>query len=232
MCIVPYMKLIWCNGFPQIYAWLEEGVGSICHGYMCIVLYMKTYLVSWFSRDLCSIGGGGGGSICHGYMCIVLYMKHIWYYGFPDIYTWLVEGVGSICHGYMCIVLYMKHIWYYGFPDIYTWLVEGVGSICHGYIALYYILKLIWCNGFPEIHAQLEEGVGSICHRCMCIVLYIYETYVVEWFSRDLCLIRGGDGVNLPWVYVHCAIYIWNLFGVMVFQRSMLDWRRRVQICQ
>ena len=29
-------------GFPEIYAQLEEGeMGSICHGYMCIVLYMK-----------------------------------------------------------------------------------------------------------------------------------------------------------------------------------------------
>ena len=46
MCIVLYMKLIWCNGFPEIYAQLEDGVGSICHGYMCIVLYIyETYAV-------------------------------------------------------------------------------------------------------------------------------------------------------------------------------------------
>ena len=25
MCIVLYMKLIWCNGFPEISAHLEEG---------------------------------------------------------------------------------------------------------------------------------------------------------------------------------------------------------------
>ena len=35
----------------------------------------------------------------------------------------------------------------------------------------------------------------------------------------------GGGGVNLPWVYVHSALYE-NLFGVMVFQRSMVNWRR------
>ena len=40
-----YMKLIWCSGFSEIYAQLEEGVGSICHGYMCIVLHMK---LIWF----------------------------------------------------------------------------------------------------------------------------------------------------------------------------------------
>ena len=25
--------------------------------------------------------------------------------------------------------------------------------------------------------------------------------------SRHLCLLGGGGGVNLPWVYVHCAIH-------------------------
>ena len=29
MCIVLYMKLIWCIGFPEIYACLEEGVQSV-----------------------------------------------------------------------------------------------------------------------------------------------------------------------------------------------------------
>ena len=48
-------------------------MGSICNGYMCIVLYIYgTYVVYWFSRDLFSIGGVG--SICNGYMCIVLYI--------------------------------------------------------------------------------------------------------------------------------------------------------------
>ena len=26
----------------------------------------------------------------------------------------------------------------------------------------------------------------------------IYETYLVSWFSRDLCLIGGGGGINVP----------------------------------
>ena len=34
------LKHIWCTGFPEIYAQLEEGVGSICNGYMYIVLYI------------------------------------------------------------------------------------------------------------------------------------------------------------------------------------------------
>ena len=36
------MKLVWCNGFQEIYAQLEEeGWGLICHGNMYIVPYMK-----------------------------------------------------------------------------------------------------------------------------------------------------------------------------------------------
>ena len=32
----------------------------------------------------------------------------------------------------------------------------------------------------------------------------IYETYVVYWFSRDLCLIGGGGEVSLPWHSTIC----------------------------
>ena len=31
-CILLYMKINRCNGFPEIYAPLEEGVGSVCTG--------------------------------------------------------------------------------------------------------------------------------------------------------------------------------------------------------
>ena len=45
MCILLCMKVIWCSGFPEIYAQLEEGVGSVCawvyvHSFIC-----ETYLV-------------------------------------------------------------------------------------------------------------------------------------------------------------------------------------------
>ena len=35
----------------------------------------------------------------------------------------------------------------------------------------------------------------------------IYETSLVEWFSRDLCLIGGGGGVSLPWCSGFPEIY-------------------------
>ena len=59
MCILLYMKLIWCNGFPEIYAQLEEQIGgpSAKYEYNVHSAIYETYLVSLFSSDLCSIGG-------------------------------------------------------------------------------------------------------------------------------------------------------------------------------
>ena len=39
MCILLYVKLIWCSGIPEIYAQLEEGVGQSAMG-ICAFFYM------------------------------------------------------------------------------------------------------------------------------------------------------------------------------------------------
>ena len=39
MCILLYVKLLWCSSIPYIYGWLEEGY--ICPKYTCILLYVK-----------------------------------------------------------------------------------------------------------------------------------------------------------------------------------------------
>ena len=73
-------------------------------------------------------------------------------------------------------------------------------------------------NGFPEIYAQLEEGGLSATYEVTLTWVYvysaIYETYLVQWFSRDLCLIGGGGAspsatyeITLTWPYVHSPIY-------------------------
>ena len=53
-------------------------MGSICHGYMCIVLYiyMKHIWCNGFPKIYAQLEEGVE-SICHGYMYIVLYMKLI-----------------------------------------------------------------------------------------------------------------------------------------------------------
>ena len=130
------MCQVWCSSMQGIYAQLK---GAICHGYMCIVLYVYRSAMTCAKFAVVVLQAcmlNWGISICHGYMCIVLYIKLIWYNGFAEIYarsgmrcakcgvavlksSMLHWGV-SICHGYMCIVLYMKPIWCNGFAEIYV----------------------------------------------------------------------------------------------------------------
>ena len=55
------MKLIWCSGFLEIYVQLKEGLGSVCHGYMCILLYMKLICCSGFPEIYAQLEEGGNG---------------------------------------------------------------------------------------------------------------------------------------------------------------------------
>ena len=134
-------------------------------------------------------------------------MKLIWCNGFPEMYG--------------CILLYMQLLWCNGFPEIYAWLEEGVGSICHGYMCMLLYMKLIWCNGFSEIYTWLEGVHLSevYVHSTIC------KMALVHWCCIDLLSIGGaGWGQSAMGIFPFC--YIWNLCGVMVFQRSLLDWRR------
>ena len=47
--------------------------------------------------------------------------------------------------------------------------------------------------------------MGAIGHGYMCIVLYMKLIWC-NGFHRSMLDWRRG-AVNLPWVYVHCAIY-------------------------
>ena len=146
------MKLIWCSGLAEIYAQLEEG---------------ETYVVLWFCRDLCLIGGGGQSDIG---ICSLFYIYRFVMkcarFGAVVLKAFMVDLGVSICHRYMCIVL----IWCSGLAEIYAQLEEGetyvvlcfcrdlclIGlgvSICHGYMCIVLYMKLIWCNGFAEIYA-------------------------------------------------------------------------------
>ena len=98
MCILLYMILIGCNGVSWIYGWLEVGVhlpwvyvhssicetswvyqcskdlwsiwGCTCHGYMCILQYIKLIGCNGFAW----IYAWNQGSISHWYICILLYV--------------------------------------------------------------------------------------------------------------------------------------------------------------
>ena len=57
MCILLYVKLIWCSCFPEIYAQLEEGLGSVYYEYTCILLYVKLIWCSGFPEIYAQLGG-------------------------------------------------------------------------------------------------------------------------------------------------------------------------------
>ena len=111
ICIVLCMRCIWCDGFPEIYAQLEEGGVNLPWVYVHCAISAKCGVVV-FKAPMLNWRRGGVGSICHGYMSILLDMKLIWCSGFPEIYAHL-EGVGqsAMMTWYMCIVLYMQLLW-------------------------------------------------------------------------------------------------------------------------
>ena len=50
----------------------------------------------------------------------------------------------------------------------------------------------------------------------------IYETYLVQWYSSDLCLI-GGRGWGQSAIGISAFFYMRNIFGVEVLHRSIVD---------
>ena len=132
MCIVLYMKLICCNGFQR--SMLDLGGGGWVNlqlVYVHCTIY-ETYLVSWFSRHLCCIGGGRGR------------VNLPYVYVFCTIYeTYLVSWISR----HLCSIAGAG----WGQSSM------GICALCYIYIYIYIYMKLICCNGFPEIYAQLEE---------------------------------------------------------------------------
>ena len=53
MCILLYVKLIWCSGILCSYGQLEEGAFVYVHFAIC-----ENCMVYWYFIDLWSIGGG------------------------------------------------------------------------------------------------------------------------------------------------------------------------------
>ena len=108
-------------------------------------------------------------------------------------------------------------------------------------------VKLLWCSSIPYIYGQLEGGTCalSICafcymfnlwgvvvfHRCivnwrrgpwyMCILLYVKLLWCSGIPDIRGQLVGGTSALNI------CAFcYMLPLFGVVVFHRSMVNWRR------
>ena len=78
------------------------------------------------------------------------------------------------------------------------------------------ITKLIWCSGLPLMYVQLEEGWGQSVMKLMWCSGFP-EIYVCLEGVGSVC----HDDFSI------CALYyICNCFGVVVLQRSIVNWRR------
>ena len=170
ICILPYVKPIWCSGITQIHGQLEEG--AFVYVYSAI---SETYLVQWYSIDIWSIGRG---YICPGYMCILLYVKIIQCTGITQIYGQLQVGALVYVHSAISETYIMLHY------SIDLWSIGGY--ICPGYMYILLHVKHICCSDIPYIYGQLEEGTLVYLHSTIC------ETYLVQQYYIDLWSIVGG----------------------------------------
>ena len=133
----------------------------------------ETYLVWWFSRDLCSIGGGVGGvNLPWVYVHCALYETYLVWWFSRDLCS-IGGGVGgSICHGYMCILQYVKLIGSNGIPYIYGQLEWGV------HLPYVYVHSCFMWNLFDVVVFH-----GSMVNWRMGALVYVYsaicETYLV-----------------------------------------------------
>ena len=104
MCILLYVKVIWCNGIPQIYCELEvwwvdvysvHVHSAICDTYLGVMVFHRS-IVNW----------SWGWQMYPQYMCILLYVKVIWCNGIPQIYceleVWWVDVYSVHVHSAIC----------------------------------------------------------------------------------------------------------------------------------
>ena len=226
MCILLYVKLIWCSGFPEIYAWLEDGAWGQSAMGICAFFFMSNFCsVVVFQRSMLD-WRRGMGSFCHGYMCILLYVKLIWCSGFPEIYAWMEEGAWCQSAMGICAFFYMSNFcsvvvfqrfmlnWRRRHGVILPW-VHVHSSICQTSAVQWFSRDLCSIRG---------GGIGSVCHGYMSILLYVKLNWCSSFPEIYAWLEEGAWSQSAMGI---CAFfYMWNLFCVVVFQRSMLDWRR------
>ena len=82
------MKLMQCSVMifqRSMLDWRRDG-GLICHGYMCIVLYMKHIWCNGFPKIYAQLEEGGRVNLPWVYVHCTIFETN-WCNGFPDIYA-------------------------------------------------------------------------------------------------------------------------------------------------
>ena len=157
MCILLYVKLIWCSGIPQVYGQLERRY--ICHKQICILLYVKLIWCSGIPQIYGQLEEVGPW-----YMCILLYVKLIWCSGIPQIYGQLEEEGVHLPQVYVHSAISETYlVWWY---SIDLWSI-GVGG-GPWYMCILVYVQLTWCSGIPWIYGGLggtsAQGICALCY--------------------------------------------------------------------
>ena len=178
---------------------------------VCAFCYMwKLIGVMVFHGTIINWSGGR----CVVSICVFCYMWKS--FGVMVVYLSIVNWIRGRSILSICALCYMWKL--FGV----TIFLRSIVNWSRGYIYTQYMhiqlhVKIMWCNGIPWIYCQLEWGLhvfSVYAHFAIC------ETYLMYWYSIDLLSSRLWDRCILS-IYAFC--YMWNLFGVMVFQRCIVN---------
>ena len=247
MCILLYLKLgvmmlhrsmlVWKGAsICHRYRWNLWGVtvlqrcmviwrrgGSVCHRYMCILLYLKLGVMMLHRSMLVWRGHPSAIGICaFFYMWNLLGVMVLHRSLLIGRRGWVQSSIGicafsSLCETYWGICAFFYRWNLLGVMVLHRSLLIWRSIHLQGYMCILLYVKLMRCNGVAEIYGQLEGGPSAMG---ICAFFSMWNLLGVMALYRSM-LIWGQSAIGI------CALfYMLNLLPVMMLHRSMLDWRR------
>ena len=138
-------------------------------------------------------------------------MCQVWCSSIAGIYAWLggQSAMGS------CALCYIWNL--FCAMVLQRSMLNCRGSICHRYmyIVLYIYIEIchemcqVWFSSIQGIYARLEQE--GQCAIGICVFVLYIERYTITCAKFDVAVFKASmldcKWSNVPWVYVHCAIY-------------------------
>ena len=192
---------------------------------ICSFFYLwNLFGVGVFQRSMLNCRREGWGqsamSICSFFYLWNLFGVGVFQRSMLDWWRGWDQSAMSICSFFYLWILFGVGVFQRSMLDWWRGWDQSAMGIC----SLFYYVKCIQCSGVPEIYDWLL--MGSRCGRAVLTLAQLARgpLWCIEReIERDKTW-----AVNIIWISVLgiCALYyMWNLFSVMVCQRSMLNWR-------
>ena len=162
-------------------------------------------------------------------------------------YMWNLFGV-VVIHRSMInwrrgsLVYVHCYLWnFFGVAVFHISMINWRRYICPQYMWIVLYINHMWCSGIPYIYGQLEWQAFCCIWNVFSVV--VFHRSIVNWRRGAwyMCMLLS---VKLCWwssisymydqlaeisVLSKCALcYMWNIFGVVVLHRSIVNWRRWV----